>query len=316
MSMIDEKQAIIDFAKKVTIEETPGGAARIDDFRKILRPGTTVYVTFLPGSDFRDTVKTVKRLKEEGFNPVPHFAARSIPSKTFLEENLKELQGETGVKEGLLIGGGVDNPVGDFTSSIEVLNTGLFEKYGIEKLGVAGHPEGSPDISTELCRQAILDKNAYAKNTSMDMYIATQFVFESAPIFEWEKRIREEGNELPVHIGIPGLATVKTLMRLAAMCGVGPSMRMLKRNPVTMTKLMLKDTFIGKYINAPKSEPNKLFRELAVNWKSNEECLIAQTHLYPLGGLKKSAEWLYAVQDGQFNLDKKGGFEILTNQDK
>ncbi|MGB1361446.1 MAG: metFprotein [Alphaproteobacteria bacterium] len=302
-----EKQIIIDFVKKATIEETPGGAEKIANFNDILRAGTTVYVTFLPGSDFADTVKTVKRLKKEGFNPVPHFAARSIPSKNFLEENLKMLQAETGVKEGLLIGGGVTNPVGDFTCSMEVLKTGLFEKYGIQKMGVAGHPEGSPDILDVDCMTAIREKNAYSKDTDMELYIATQFVFESQPCFDWERRIREEGgNELPVHIGVPGLATVKTLMRLAKMCGAGPSVRMLTRRPTTMMKLMLKDTFIGKYINAPSAQPDQLVRELAVGSHTDSDCLIRQFHMYPLGGLKKSADWMYAVADGNFELSGKG----------
>jgi methylenetetrahydrofolate reductase (NADPH) len=146
LNAVTEKQAIIDLMQKTSVEVTPGGATKVPDFRELLRPGCLVYVTFLPGSDFADTVATVRRLKDEGFNPVPHFAARSIPSAKFLEENLASLQGETGVTEGLLIGGGVTKPVGDFASSIEVLQTGLFEKYGMLKMGLASHPEGSPDI--------------------------------------------------------------------------------------------------------------------------------------------------------------------------
>ena len=306
LTVEQEKQIIIDFVKKSTIEETPGGAKKIPDFNAILRGGTTVYVTFLPGSDFADTVQTVRRLKEEGFNPVPHFAARSIPSAKFLEENLKSLRDETGVTEGLLIGGGVANPVGDFDSSIDVLKTGLFEKYGIQRLGVAGHPEGSPDISDPLCAQALREKNVYAKDSDMELYIATQFVFEPEVCFEWERRIRDAGNTLPVHIGVPGLATVKTLLRLAKMCGAGPSMRMLTRRPTTMVQLMLKDTFIGKYINAPSAEPDALVRALAVGTHLDEDCLIRQMHMYPLGGLKKSANWMYSVMDGDFELTDKG----------
>ena len=75
LSAAAEKQAIIDLMQKTTVEVTPGGAAKVADFSDILRAGCTVYVTFLPGSDFADTVKTVRRLKDEGFNPVPHFAA-------------------------------------------------------------------------------------------------------------------------------------------------------------------------------------------------------------------------------------------------
>ena len=80
-----EKDLIVDYMKSCTVEVTPGGAEKIASFPELLRTGTTVYVTFLPGSDFADTVKVVKRLRAEGMNPVPHFAARSIPSKGMSE---------------------------------------------------------------------------------------------------------------------------------------------------------------------------------------------------------------------------------------
>jgi len=146
------------FLHNCSVEVTPGGAKKIENFRDLLRPGTTVFVTFLPGSDFNDTVTTVKRLAAEGMKPVPHFAARSIPNLKFFEENLKILQGEAKVEEALLIGGGVTNPVGDFSDSMQVLRTNLFQKYGIKKLGVAGHPEGSPDIKPAEVTKALLEK--------------------------------------------------------------------------------------------------------------------------------------------------------------
>ena len=53
----------------------------------------------------------------------------------------------------------------------------------IKKVGVAGHPEGSPDIKEELLDQAIIKKNEFAQNVDYKMYLATQFFFE-ASIFE------------------------------------------------------------------------------------------------------------------------------------
>ena len=76
------KQGIVDLVTGFSIETTPGSALKIPDYREYLRPGATVSVTFLPGSDFADTIVTAKRLKDEGFIPAPHFAARSIPSPT------------------------------------------------------------------------------------------------------------------------------------------------------------------------------------------------------------------------------------------
>ena len=301
--MSDDKQNILKFLKNTSVEVTPGGAAKINDFRDLLRPGTTVFVTFLPGSDFRDTVACVKRLYAEDMKPVPHFAARSIPSRAFFEENLKILQAEAQVEEALLIGGGVDNPVGEFSSSMEVLRTDLFQKYGIRKLGVAGHPEGSPDIPPADVTSALLEKNAYAREHGMEMYITTQFCFEAEPIIAWDKKIRAEGNELPIHIGIPGLATIKTLLAHAQACGIGPSMRVLTRQAANIAKLMT------------TRMPDKITRDLA-NYQANDPaCGITQCHLYPLGGMKKSAAWLYAVMDGEFELNNKGGFELTRELD-
>jgi len=301
--MSDDKQNILKFLENTSVEVTPGGASKIEDFRDLLRPKTTVFVTFLPGSDIKDTVATVKRLHAEDMRPVPHFAARSIPNKQFFEDTLKIFQDECGVEEALLIGGGVDNPVGDFSSSMEILRLDLFQKYGIKTLGVAGHPEGSPDIPPADVTQALLEKNAYAKEHGMNMYITTQFCFEAEPIIEWDKKIRAEGNELPIHIGIPGLATIKTLMAHAKACGIGPSMRVLTRQAANIAKLMT------------TRMPDKITRDLA-NYQANDpDCGITLCHLYPLGGMKKSAAWLYAVMDGEFELNDKGGFDLTRELD-
>ncbi len=292
--MSNETQNILKFLHNTSLEVTPGGAKKIEDFRTMLRPGTTVFVTFLPGSDIADTVATVKRLFAEGMKPVPHFAARSIPNLKFFEDTLKIMQAEAQVDEALLIGGGVTNPVGDFSSSMEVLRTDLFQKYGIKKLGVAGHPEGSPDIKPEAVTEALLEKNKYAKEHGIEMYITTQFCFEAEPIIAWDKRIRAEGNELPIHIGIPGLATIKTLLAHATACGIGPSMRIITRQAANLAKLLT------------TRMPDKITRDLA-NYQANDPaCGITQCHLYPLGGLAKSSKWLYAVMDGKFQLNDEG----------
>ncbi len=306
MNAEQKKSALIDLMATTSLELTPGGAAQIADFSQVVRRGCTIYVTFLPGSDFAETMNTVRRLQAEGYHPVPHFSARSIPSAAVLGENLAALQGETGITEGLLIGGGVDRPVGDFSASIEILRTGLFEKYGFTEIGLAGHPEGSPDISAADCAQAIKEKNDYVRQTDMRLYLATQFVFEAQPVLDWEKMIREQGNRLPIHVGIPGLATIKTLLRHAQNCGVGPSMRFLTRKPMDMLRLGLKDSFLGRHINAPDSEPSQLICDLLVGIHADPDCLIRRCHLYPLGGFKKTAAWMHQVQDGLFEFSGRG----------
>ena len=300
--MTANAQQIIDFVKDFTIETTPGSAAKIPNYRALIKEGTTVAVTFLPGSDFADTVSTAKRLKAEGFKPAPHFAARSIPSKAAFEDYLVRLQGEVGISEVVALGGAVPKPLGPFESSMQLLETGLFDKHGIKKIGVAGHPEGSPDISDKLIAEALAWKNAFAQRTGAELYIATQFCFEAAPLIAWDKAIQAEGNKLPIHIGVPGLATLKTLLGHAKACGIGNSMRLLTKQAMNVAKLLVVNT------------PDELVRDLAHYKATDPKCGIRKVHMYPLGGMKKSAAWCYAILDGAFELSKHG-FKLTRDID-
>ncbi|MBB3064390.1 methylenetetrahydrofolate reductase [Limibacillus halophilus] len=296
------EKTIADFLTDFTIETTPGSAAKIPDYREHLREGTKVAVTFLPGSDFADTVKTSKKLKDEGMVPMPHFAARSIPSKDAFADYLKRLQDDVGIAHVVALAGAVEKPLGPYESSMALLETGLFEEHGIQTIGIAGHPEGSPDISDSDLASALAWKNTYARSSSAKLYIVTQFCFEAEPILAWEKRIRNAGNALPIHIGLPGLATIKTLVNHARACGIGPSMNFLVRQARNVAKLMT--------VNAP----DKLTLDLAQHVASNPECLINKVHMYPLGGLRKSAAWSYAVVEGDITL-KSGNKGFKVNRD-
>ena len=298
------RQSIIDLLSGFTTETTPGAAAKIADYRAHLRPGATVFITFLPGSSFADTIAVAIRLRREGFNPVPHFAARSVPNRAFLDENLARLTGEAGVDQALLIGGAINQPLGEFSNTMQLLDTGLFDSYGIGQIGIAGHPEGSPDIPDAQIRAALAWKNAFAERTGASLYIITQFCFEAAPVIAWDRRIRSEGNRLPVYIGIPGLASLKALIGHAKACGVGPSMRFLTRQARNVTKLL------------NVTAPDRLVAGLAAYRASDPQCGIRGVHVYPLGGLKKSAQWARAVVDGRFEMREGGkGFEVETDPD-
>ena len=298
------RQSIIDLLSGFTTETTPGAAAKIADYRAHLRPGGTVFITFLPGSSFADTIEVAVRLRGEGFNPVPHFAARSVPSRGFLDESLARLTGEAGVDQALLIGGALNQPLGEFSDTMQLLETGLLDKYGIGRIGVAGHPEGSPDIPDARIRAALAWKNAFAERTGASLYIVTQFCFEAAPVIAWDKRIQSEGNRLPVYIGIPGLASLKALIGHAKACGVGPSMRFLTRQARNVTKLLA------------VSAPDRLVTALAAYRAADPNCGIHGVHVYPLGGLKRSARWTRAVIDGRFEMREDGqGFEVDYERD-
>jgi methylenetetrahydrofolate reductase (NADPH) len=283
-----------------SIEVTPNGATKIDSFADCLAPGTTVNVTFLPGSDPMDTVAVAQRLHNDGMNPVPHLAARSLKDTDQLDALLSAFTQKAGVSEVLVIGGGVDSPVGQFASSIEVLNTGLIQKYAINNIGVAGHPEGSPDISDDEIVEALGLKNDLAGRDGLNLYIETQFCFEADIVLAWEKSIRAAGNNLPIRVGIPGPATIKTLFRFAQVSGIGPSMRFIAKQAKNVAKLMTVQS------------PHILLDDLAQGMAVDKDCMIKHFHFYPFGGFAKTAAYAEAIADGHIKTLPKGGFEALV----
>lgn len=299
----DRRRQIIDFMSGFTLETTPGSAAKVPDFRAHVRPGATIYITFLDGSNLDDTIAVARRLRAEGFNPVPHLAARSISGKRELENALSRLAGDLGVRQALCIAGAARLPAGEFSDTMKMLETGLFDKYGISNIGVAGHPEGSPDIPAPAMSQALDWKNEFARRTGARLYLVTQFCFEAGPIIAWDKRLQAAGNRLPIHVGVPGIATIRTLLGHAKACGIGPSLHFLTRQAMNVARLM------------SDSVPDKLIADLAAYRARDADCLIERVHIYPLGGLRKSAEWAHAVVDGNFTLKPDGrGFDVRLGQ--
>ena len=284
-----------------SIEVTPTGATKIESFRDCLSPGTTVNVTFLPGTDPAETIAVAERLHNDGMRPVPHLAARSLRDADQLDELLAAFTSRCGVEEVLCIGGGVDKPVGAFDATIQVLETGLIQKHGIRSVGVAGHPEGSPDITDEEIAAALAAKNALAARDGLNLYIETQFCFEADIVLDWERRVRAAGNMLPIRIGIPGPATIKTLFRFAQISGIGPSMRFVAKQAKNVAKLMTVQS------------PHMLITGLAEGMAADDACLIRHFHYYPFGGFARTAAYAGGVAEGDIELLPKGGFDVIAN---
>ena len=287
------KETIINLFDDYTIETTPKAAEKVPHFGERADPGTRIYVTFLPGSDFDGTLQVTKRIIDEGFTPIPHLAARSMPSKDFFETNVKKLA-DMGVEHVLCIAGGVKDPLGPFSDTMQLLDTGVLDAAGMKTIGLAGHPEGSPDMFDEAIWDAVKWKNEYNQRTDASLYQVTQFAFEADPIIAWDKALREAGSTMPVYIGLPGLATIKTLLRFGLEAGVGPSIAFIRKQAMNVMKLMNVST------------PSKQLIGIANHVAADPDSLIKGVHLYPLGGLKKTAIWAKAVAGGEFTMNAKG----------
>ena len=215
-----------------------------------------VYITMLPGDDYKGVANKAAELTKSGFNPVPHFPARSIKNQNELKDFVNRCK-DGGVKQALVIGGSAQ-PIGDFHCSLQLLETGLFEGW---KIGIAGHPDGSPDISDKDLEKAMIDKKPYAD------YIITQWSLDVKPIAAFLSK-----QTLPVRVGITGPLKISSLLKFANIVGAKNSINFLKTN-VTKALDLLK----------PR-DPNDIIEQL----KDSAD----NFHIYTFGGLKETNKWL------------------------
>jgi methylenetetrahydrofolate reductase (NADPH) len=277
-----------DFISGYSIEVIPRSAAKIESFADILPKNTRVYIAHIETEDIAAMVATAKRLNDEGFTVMPHIPARIIKNQAMLNDWISMYQNEAGVDEALLLAGGSKKPAGDFDSSIQLIESGLFDKAGFKRLHIAGHPEGSMDIDpsggTKNVSEALSWKQEFSKRTDASMAIATQFCFDAEVVKKWTDDIKEKGIDIPIHIGIAGPAKLQTLLKFSIECGIGASMKVLTKRAKDLTKLLL------------PYKPTQILTELAEYKSKDPELNIEQVHFFPIGGIKQTVDWLEEFQ--------------------
>lgn len=263
-----------------SIEVSPYQAKESGDLPGMIPKGVRVYMTDV-GTDTTDSiVRGAARLDDLGLVAVPHFASRRLTSRAALETLVRRLAEEANVDDVLVIGGGLDDPADGFTSTMDVLETGLFDKYGIKHIGVAGHPEGTPDFNDDIAEEALRLKQAFAERTDAEMRIVTQFGFDPAGFIKWADGLRDTGVDLPVHLGVAGPAKLTTLVKYAIMCGVGNSVNFIKKRATSVA------TMIKGF------DPEEVVQPIEAHINKSNDTVVRQVHVFPFGGVKKSAQWL------------------------
>ena len=273
-----------DFLVDFSIEVMPRTASKIESFNEILPQNTRVYIAHIEGVPIEEMVETAKRLSSEDFDVMPHFPARIIKDKDTLENWIQRYQDEAGIEQALLLAGGVSRPHGRFETSMQLVETELFEKYNFKHLHFAGHPEGNKDIdhdnSTKNIESALSWKQKFKERTDINLALTTQFCFEAKPVIEWADSLVKNGIDIPVHIGVAGPAKLQTLIKFSIACGVGPSLRVLQKRAKDVKKLLL------------PFEPNDFLETLAEHKKANPNFNITNVHFFPLGGINVNASWI------------------------
>ncbi|OUW90112.1 MAG: 5,10-methylenetetrahydrofolate reductase [Gammaproteobacteria bacterium TMED234] len=272
------------FLNDFSIEVTPRAVAKIENLSELIPPETLVYIAHIEGTPIDEMVKTAKKINDQGYVTMPHFPARIIKDKNTLKDWISRYQNEANVNNALLLGGGVKKPYGDYDSSIQLIESELFDIAGFNKLYFAGHPEGNKDIdpdgSTKNIDEALSWKNDFRNRTDADMAITTQFCFDSKTVINWANDIKNKGINIPIHIGIAGPAKLQTLLRYSIECGVGASIKILQKRALDLTKLLL------------PYKPTNILSELAEYKFNNPDLNIEKVHFFPLGGVKQVSKFV------------------------
>ena len=277
-------EAIKKFLDGFSVEVTPKAASKIENFEDYIPSGTLVYIAHIEGTPIEEMVETAKKIHDQGFCAMPHFPARIIKDKNVLQDWISRYKNEANVSNALLIAGGANKPYGEYDSSIQLIESELFDKADFNNLHIAGHPEGSmdidPDGSTTNVDQALSWKNEFSKRTDANMALTTQFSFDATSVISWANNIKQAGIDIPVHIGIAGPAKLQTLLRYSIECGVGASIKIIQKRAKDLTKLLL------------PYKPTNIITELATYKANNPSFNIEKVHFFPLGGIKQVSDFV------------------------
>ena len=283
--------ASVEISPKHAIE----GVGERADLKSLIPAATKVYVTDIATHDAAAMAKSCEKLAEQGLIAVPHLAARRLKNIADLEDRVKRYA-DAGVDDVLVVGGSPDRIAGDITSTMEVLASGILDANGIKNIAIAGHPEGSPDFTDEVALAALRLKQQFSERSDAQLRIVTQFGFDPEAFINWAEGLKENGIDLPVHLGVAGPAKITTLIKFAAMCGVGNSINFLKKRASVLTALT---SAHSAEATVGPIEAHVQAAELA-----GKKTAICGIHAFPFGGIEKTATWL----------NQRGSWDLPTNR--
>lgn len=279
-SPVDTDTALDRLTRRYSVEVTAKDKKGIEAARTMLKPGTEVFVANLPNDSMDRLVSACAQIAQGGAAPVPHMVSRNTASEAELDDTLRRLVGEAGVTRALVLGGDRDDPVGPFHQSLQLIETGLFEKHGIRDLAIGIHPETHPRVPDHVMHPAQPAKVRAAEAHGLDVYLVSQFAFEAQAYLDMARRLRREGLTNPIRVGVAGPTSAGKLIKFALMCGVGASLRALREKQDLAGNMLTGET------------PEALLRELAAAQAAEPELGFDSVHFFTFGALDKSVEFV------------------------
>ena len=268
-----------------SLEMTAGDIKQLHAAASLLPAGTEVSITFLPKDDYAENIAAAVAVRRAGLVPVPHISARRIVSHADLDRFIGAMAEQAAVDRIFVVAGDLSVPAGPFADSLSVIESGLVQKHGIRAVGMAGHPQGHLDVPGAVLWEALQAKQKALAAIGVEGYLVTQFAFDAGPVADWLAEVRSRDIAMAVRIGVPGPASVGTLLRFAARCGVGVSTKMMTRYGLSATKL-LRTTGPERFLGDLSAKVDPLAHGNV------------RLHFYPFGGLLATTQWIDANRHG------------------
>src|SRR5207247_3092330 len=183
----------------------------------------TITVTASPRRGLPATGHLAVELARLGFHAVPHLSVRMIRERHELGQILEARQA-AGITEVFVVAGDVREPAGQFPDAVSLL-AALPADHGLKAIGVTGYPESHPFIHDDITIQAMWDKRTLAT------YIVSNLSFDPATVKRWVERVRRRGVQLPIYVGMAGVADPVRLLRVTTKIGVADAARFLRGHP-------------------------------------------------------------------------------------
>ncbi|MCC7714956.1 methylenetetrahydrofolate reductase [Janthinobacterium lividum] len=243
-----------------------------------IAPASTIAIPYLPREDNDARLAAARTVRSLGFEPMLHLSARRIASLAEFESLIQRAVTEAGVERCFVIAGDPSTPMGPFSDSASLIDTGVFERAGIKVIGVGGHPEGHPVMSTAEQWEVLERKCDSIGKRGMAPLIVTQFAFDADIVLTWLKTLRERGIDHPVRVGVPGPASIAVLARYAAVCGVSACASMWSKYGVSIGKLF------------GTAGPDLFVERLTAGL--TEAHGVVSLHFFPFGGIAQSVKWI------------------------
>jgi len=279
-------QSSIKLLEDYSLEMTAKDIEKLREARGLIPAGTRINVTYLGNEDLPMRRAASSAVKEWGFIPVPHISARRLESEAQLQEFVGALATDGTGGSVFVIGGDPSEPAGPYEDSLAVIRSGILAANSVADIGIAGYPEGHPDISEDKLWAALSAKATELAEQNIPGTIITQFGFDVDPVITWLEAVRDRGIDLPVRIGVPGPAGVKRLLTYARRFGVGASAGIAKKYGFSITNLL------------GTAGPSRYIEELSARLDPDRHGEV-RLHFYTFGGLAVTSEWIRDFEGGK-----------------